>query len=117
MSVQDEEIVQKAFEYLKTRTLGDLIAHKHRTQGFFPILSCAENTSIFEVLELLKKYNLVALPVHSVSLSESRFLGIVSLNNILEWLLFQNAFAFDKKKLESEWFSGVKKLIHNIEKE
>jgi hypothetical protein len=114
---ESQETVERAFKSLKTRNLGDVIAHKHRSLGFNPILSCSESTTVLDVLDLLKKYDLVALPLHSETLTESRFLGIVSLNDILEWLLFQEAFAVDKKKIESEWFPGLQKLVHNIGKE
>jgi CBS domain-containing protein len=96
--------------------IASVIAHRRHTTVCRPLISVHQDTSLVSVLLLLKEEGILSVPVYEQALdSGKRFIGIVSLYDILSYTVFQRFF----DDLEKEQMKGMdfKSQLEVLEKE
>ncbi|KAI8898944.1 hypothetical protein BC833DRAFT_619862 [Globomyces pollinis-pini] len=121
-----ETTVKSLYDLLDQMPITYVIQNKHIVQGSIkPLIEVKENEPLGKVLELLRKENILAVPVYRVAGDSGlkSYCGIVSVYDLLVGTVFQNMFHGDEDsddmivdidyaKEEFNWYSTpIKDLI------
>lgn len=84
--------INHMFEKLNATKIESLL--QHRSYSRKQLLSVNESSSIGSVLEMMKKNNAIAVPIYKIIPDSSRrkYVGILSVHDILSWAVFQRVF-------------------------
>ncbi|KAI9343639.1 hypothetical protein BDR26DRAFT_858451 [Obelidium mucronatum] len=88
---------KEVYESLNAIPIATLLAHKRSRQPnniALPLISVHQDTPLRDVLKLMADKQLLAVPVYieSTDLKQKKFIGIVSIYDVLAWTVFQKLF-------------------------